>query len=429
MKKIVFYLMFPVLLFSQSFLISNIPLPKTYIQNIDPYECDNECRKIYLEKDMIFSFLAHTDFKVDDEELEDARMINLAVLNIGSNVIVKTIKIAILLPYKKIGKYASSTTNVVFSYLMTKSNSFELKSYKIDNENIETIEKALNSIKVDGFEYLIAPLTKKGVQNVVDINPNINIYFPTINKKDINTTSPYLYFGGIDYKKQSDVLLQKAQRTLVVFSDNSKISTDLAKYQSEKFMLEDNTTETNVTENNQTDELIDEFELVEEDMLDENITEKKVINFKIAKRTTNLEEYLKDNEDIIEASFFVDTPIVKTGMIMSQLTLFETNATNVLSTQINYDPLILSMTQYKDRENMLIANSITEVNNILTETNSILGNDIVYDWINYATIIGVDYFFNLMTNIQREYNVELKDNQVEYKIDIVKPSYYRFLKE
>ncbi len=420
MKKIVFYLMFPVLLFSQSFLISNIPLPKTYIQNIDPYGCDNRCLRKYLEEDMIFSFLAHTDSKIDDEELEDARMINIVILNVGSNVIVKTIKLAILLPYKKIGKYASSTTNVVFSYLMTKSNSFEFKSYKIDDETFETIKTTLDDIKNDGFEYVIAPLTKDGVKNVALLNPNINIFFPTVNKKDINTTSSYLYFGGIDYKKQSDILLKQAQKTLVIFSDNSKISTELANYQTQKFLEEDNTTESNET---------NEFSIVEEDVLDENVTQKRVINFKIAKRTTNLEKYLKDNEDIIEASFFVDTPIVKTGMIMSQLTLFETNATNVLSTQINYDPLILSMTQYKDRKDMLIANSITEVNNVLSETNSILGNDIVYDWINYTTIIGVDYFFNLMTNIQREYEVEVKENQFEYKIDIVKPSYYRFLKQ
>ena len=57
---------------------------------------------------------------------------------------------------------------------------------------------------------------------------------------------------------------------------------------------------------------------------------------------------------------------------MSQLTLYDTNATNVLSTQINYDPLVLSMTQYEDRKNMIIANSITQNNNILIETNSFL---------------------------------------------------------
>ena len=79
---------------------------------------------------------------------------------------------------------------------------------------------------------------------------------------------------------------------------------------------------------------------------------------------------------------------------MSQLTLYDANATNILSTQINYDPLLFSMTQYKDRKTMIIANSITSQNNVFIETNSLLGNDIVYDWINYTTTIGVDYFMH-----------------------------------
>ena len=115
-------------------------------------------------------------------------------------------------------------------------------------------------------------------------------------------------------------------------------------------------------------------------------------------------------------------------MIMSQLTLYDTNATNVLSTQINYDPLILSMTQYEDRKNMIIANSITQNNNILIDTNSLLGNDIVYDWINYTTTVGVDYFFSLATREDREYNIALEDNQMIYPIELLNPAKYRFIK-
>ena len=115
-------------------------------------------------------------------------------------------------------------------------------------------------------------------------------------------------------------------------------------------------------------------------------------------------------------------------MIMSQLTLYDTNATNVLSTQINYDPLILSMTQHEDRKNMIIANSITQNNNVLIETNSLLSNDIVYDWINYTTTVGVDYFYNLATREDREYNIAVEDNQMIYQIELLNPARYRFIK-
>jgi len=112
---------------------------------------------------------------------------------------------------------------------------------------------------------------------------------------------------------------------------------------------------------------------------------------------------------------------------MSQLTLYDANATNVLSTQINYDPLLLSMTQYIDRKDMIVANSITENNNVLIETNSLLGNDIVYDWINYTTTVGIDYFFNKITNEDRAYDIIVEEEQMIYDIELLQPSRSRFI--
>ena len=312
----------------------------------------------------------------------------------------KEVKIALLLPYKKIGKYASTTTNAVFAYLTTKSSAFELKSYKIESESKKDIQEALDKIQNDGFSYVIAPLTQEGADAVSEINPSINIYFPTIHKDTANSNSNYLFYGGIDYKSQIDMLLKEASPTLVLFFDESDISKSLASYESEQFKQRE----------------YDSFS-------DDN---KNIIEYSIPSRTTNLQHYLKDNEKIQKASFFINTPIIKTGMIMSQLTLYDTNATNILSTQVNYDQLLLSMTQYDDRKNMVIANSITEQNTLLIETNSLLGNDIVYDWINYTTTIGVDYFFNQITNEGREYDIDLEDNQMIYKIELRRPGLYRF---
>lgn len=157
-------------------------------------------------------------------------------------------------------------------------------------------------------------------------------------------------------------------------------------------------------------------------------TDKVVINYFVSKRTTNLESYLKDKEEILNASFFINTPIIKSGMILSQLTLYDVNATNILSTQINYDPLLLSMTQYIDRKDMVVANSITQHNSVLIETNALLGNDIVYDWINYTTTVGVDYFYSLITDEERTYNIPMKNNQMLYDIELLQPSHSKFIK-
>ncbi len=401
MKKLIFtILLLPIVGFAQSFLISNIPLPKTYIQNLDPYPCSEKCMQEYIDNDMIFSFLAHATTKLENEEHNELRNMNISIFNLGSTIINKKLKIALLLPYKKIGKYASSTTNASFAYLITKNQTFELKSYKIESENIEDIAVAIDSIQNDGFTHVIAPLTSIGADSVIQIDPEINIFFPTINKQDVLSSSQHLYFGGIDYKAQSDLLIKEAVSPLVIFYDKSSIGKKLAQYESEIF---------NNIDNNESQD-------------------KKIINFSISRNTTNLQKHLEENEDIQLGSFFINTPIVKTSMIMSQLTLYDANATNILSTQINYDPLILSMTQYNDRKDMIIANSITEHNNVLIETNSLLSNDIEYDWINYTTTIGLDYFFHLLTNEDREYNVEVIDNQMIYPIELLKPSVSRFIK-
>lgn len=429
MKKLVILLL-PIAIFAQSFLISNIPIPKTYIQNLDPYECDEVCMQEYLDNDMIFSFLSHADEKLENDMHDEIRVMNISILNLGATVLSSKVKIAMLLPYKKIGKYASSTTNASFAYLITKGHPFELKSYKIESEEEDEIQRVIELMQEDGFNYVIAPLTLKGVQSIINLGAPINFYFPTVNKKDVLTDSIYLTFGGIDYEAQSDLLIKEAVSPLIIFSDKSQTGQKLARYEEESFKY---TTVIDDTEDNTTQE-IGLFEMFTEE-IEKEVKTKRVLNkenvvikHSISKRTTNLEYYLKDKEDILNGSFFINTPIVKSGMIMSQLTLYDANATNVLSTQINYDPLLLSMTQYIDRKDMIVANSITENNNVLIETNSLLGNDIVYDWINYTTTVGVDYFFNKMTNEDRAYEIVIEEEQMIYDIELLQPSLSRFVK-
>lgn len=438
MKKMIFpFLLLPIMAYSKSYLVSPVELPTTYIQNLDPYPCDEQCMQEYLRHGKIFSFLSHANMPLENEKFEAIRIKNVALLNLGEitpivsavavvqvvadeeikneevatpteittnipviNEVIQSgakVKIAMLLPHNKIGKYAASTTNAALAYLIAKNHAFELKSYKIESESTENIQKALEQIQQDGFEYIIAPLTQDGVQAVSVINPNVKIYFPTINKKDSNTQSTFLYFGGIDYEAQSNLLISEAVSPLVIFYDQSPIGGKLALHEEEQFKYKE-------------------------------LPSKRVIKYSIPAKTTNLSEYLEQKGNIRNGSFFINTPIVKTGMIMSQITLFDVSATNILSTQINYDPLLLSMTQYEDRKKMIVANSITEDNHALIETNSLLSNDIVYDWINYTTTVGIDYFFSTITQKERVYKVTMENNQINYAIELLKPTKFRFVK-
>jgi SRSO17 transposase len=300
----------------------------------------------------------------------------------------ETLKIAIIIPSKIIGRYATSTTNAVFAYMLTKNSAFEIKTFDIQTQDKDNLAKTLRNIENQGFHYAIAVLTKDGADKIISLNPQINIFIPTINKSEVSSSSSHLYFGGIDYKAQTDKLLKEAHTPLLIFKDASPISEKISDYAQSKY-------------------------------------HNKSYTFSMDK-STNLKKQFK-NSRFKNASFLTNTPIVKTGMILSQITLYKVNQANILSTQINYDPLILTMTQYDDRKDMIIANSILKDNTAITDANLMLSNDITYDWINYATTVGVDYFYNRITNEAREYPLAMSNNQIIYPINLVQPSYSSFV--
>jgi len=411
MKKVFakFCLVLSVGLFAQSYTISQIPLPKTYIFNLSPYSCNEDCLDEYLQKGMIFSFLANAnDINISQEKLLEMKNIYVSIFNLGASTTTKQIRVAILLPYKKIGKYATTTTNAVFAYLMTKNYSFELKGFSIESESYEDIEKALEKIDDEGFHYIIAPLTYKGIEQLLALDVEQNIFIPTLNKENLEDIPENFYFGGIDYNEQSKVLLQNATSPLVIFYDTSYTGEKLKDIQKNTFLQH---------QSEETDLFVDNY--TQQD-------NKEVFIYPISSHVTNLKNILKDNDQLIDSSIILDTPLVKSGLIMSQLTLYDVNTTKILSTQINYDPLLLSITQYEDRKHMIIANSITQKNDILIETNALLKNDISYDWINYTTTVGIDYFFSMITGVPRVYKIPLINNQMVYPIELKQPAYSSF---
>ncbi len=415
--KFILLTLIPIVVFAQSYLISNIALPKTYIMDNNIEECDEVCKDELLQKGQVFSFLINSKDKLEDDELNDQRLILTSLFNLDTSINSNELKIALLLPYKKIGRYASSTTNSAFLYLLTKSREFELKTYELEDESSESLDEAFAKIIADGFSYVIAPLTKEGVQNVAYLEPDVKIYFPTINKNNIDVSSEYMFFGGIDYKAQIEELTKLSVAPLVTFKDTSALASRLTSYAKASYFG---------VESEDYDPQVKQSVIMHD--YDGNITikEKKFISNTMNRYTSNLAPYLKDKDKIIGGSFLLNAPVVKSSMVLTQLTLFDVNATNSLSTQINYDPMILSITQLQDRKNFYIANSISKNSDVISESNFLLRNDIVYDWINYATTIGVDYFYNMITGDKKEYDLAFVDNQVVYPIQIVKASLAKF---
>lgn len=394
----------PALLFSRSGVVSSIPLPKTYVQNLDPYDCDAQCLSELIAHEQVFSFLSQMPEASEDPALNEQRLIYVSLFNLDSGDRGTGIRIAIMLPEKIIGRYAATTTNAVLAYLLGKNRYFHLKTFQIGNETPESIQNGLDRIAREHFFYVIAPLTKNGAQTVANLNPQPTIYFPTVNIHDINASGERLYYGGIDYRSQIELLIHEAASPLVIFYDKSSLGEELKERVIEAF----------TTHNREADP---EFFLH---------SEPKIYTYPIGKHTTNLKSILSKNEKITQGTFFLNTPLVKSGMIMSQLTLYDVNASRILSTQINYDAMLFDITQRRDRENMIIANSILTQNSVLVESNKLLNNDIEYDWINYATTLGIDFFYHLSTQSPREYPVPILSHQVVYPVKLFQPNGSRF---
>jgi len=306
----------------------------------------------------------------------------------------KTPKIAMIIPQKRIGRYAHTTSTAVFAYFLSREHPFVFKSFAISDETPEEIERVLDVISDEGFEYVIAPVTPKGARIIVESDAGLNIFFPTIHTNDLDTAPQNIYFGAIDYRAQIDRLTGLAHSPLVIMYDQSAQGKKLLKMTEESYR--------------------------QSGKPEKGVKDKEIITYGIDKQTSNLAPYFQSNEKIQSGSFFLNTPLVKSAMILSQLSYYNTDVTNILSTQINYDPLIISMTQKKDREHLYIANSVTIQDDPLVETNSMLSNDIVYDWINYASTVGADYFYHRITQEPRIYELPMVGNQISYPISIVK---------
>ena len=394
MRVILIVLIVFTMMFAKSDKLSHIPLTKSVFLNIDSSTCDVQCMEKLLDDGYIFSFISY--YNSSTEELDSMKS-EFAYYQRVFRIFDDTdlaIRVAMLVPQKSIRRYASTTVNSVLAYLTSKQNNFEVKVFNSNDEKESSILRELNEIKKENFRYVIAPVTNTGAKIILANSDDLIIYIPTVHKSSEENNNSNVIFGGINYNKQIDELMKYTNEKVAYFSDGSDLSKAL------------------------------NSSLVSKNP---NIVYSKSIN----SSRISFKRMFKKNKKLQGSSIFMNTPLVKTSLISSQLRVYDIEPYALLSTQINYNPMLLTLTQYDDRKEFFIANSIGESSVNMRELNSLFGHDIVYDWVNYSTSIGIDYFYTqyFVPTANKNFSENIIGNQVKYNISIMRPKRYKFEKE
>lgn len=297
------------------------------------------------------------------------------------------LKIALMMPKKIIGRYSVATIDTILAYLSARGKDFEFEVFDCGDEEEQSIQNIYQQIYSQDYQFIIAIFTTKGAYESSKLPLKIPLYIPTVNKTQIDfdpSLSPLLFFGGISYEDQINELLKFQNGThTIAYNDDSPVGERLSLLLQEKIPQ----------------------------IQEQTITNEIAATFSKSKKT--------QEELIYQADVFLNTPVVKTGLLLSQIGYFRKKASSFLSTQINYNPSLSILTQQRDRENLYIANSIGESDQKLIEYASLLNSDLKYDWVNYSTALGMEIFYRLIHPESLAYFKEnILDNQMQYEVKI-----------
>lgn len=390
MIRIVFIvLILSQILFSRMYL-KNDPMPTNHIMSILPTECDDRCLKRLLKKGEIFSFLSLYNNQTRDKYL--LRTYERYKSLFQTNKVGK-IYINVIMSSSAIGNYVNTITDSMLAYLSLRFVDFELNFIDIKSESQENIQKAIDEIENSGHMNTIAIITDIAVHNLLESNhQKLNIFVPTINVGDMRIENPYknIYFAGISYRNQINIIKDLMQdANISVFEEDNPVSKKITSI----FM---------------------------EDM--------EVQYFKTIKQNqTRFKKTIKTKK--LNNSFvFFGTSLIKTSILLSNITYYDRDIIRAYSTQLNYNPVMLHLAQEKDREKFYILNSIMNLDELIIEYNNILKANIEYDWALYTSTVSLDYMLSKYFNIPQIMNVALENNNFIYDIETVSPLFNKFIR-
>ena len=361
--------------------LSSIPPAKITYINLEPEFCDNACLNELIKADLLASFMARFEpTKIDDNALLEL------YISLGGEAILKVNKsgkIAVIIPQKIIKSYANVVSNAVLSYVLKQDADIEIKFINSNDESPQSLTNAMQTARVQGFNYFIAALTSNGA-NIINslVLSNELIYIPSVHSSFIINPKPNLIFGGIDYKEQISALLAYSNEKIVAFDDGSSLGQKLNEY----------------------------VRMQSTDYHEASIVGKDI----------NLNDTLSKKSKFDDASIFLNIPIVKASLVATQMRGFEIKSYALLSTQINFLPNIFNAIAQRDRQNLFIANSLSPVNDLFLGLGDLFDVDFRYSQIGYSSAFGTEYIYTnfIDKSADRIFTERVENSQVLYGVKI-----------
>ncbi len=365
--------------------LSPVPLPKSYFIDLETYPCDNYCLQEHLQNGEIFSFLAKSSPQ-NIEGLQKEYQTYATLFGTPSFLPTHHIRVTILSSHL-LAPYSDTVVKSLIAYFLQKEITYQIRTVVYDKEDQiqDLVDQAYQS------DLIILPLDFDHKEVLSTLSSEVPIFVPTLHRSFVSQADNHIFFGGADYTGQLDRLLQLAQKRVALFYlEHSTLS-----------------------------RLLSTHILQKPDILAKE--------YPIDTTVSNLKNYLENNKELNQSSVVLNTPIVKTALILSQLTLYDIEPKNKLSTQINYSPRLFTLTQPRDRHDLILASSISTLPPKTAGALEALGIDSHFDWLGYASFVGSDIFFSKFLGFQRESQERLIDHQIGYDITLWRSERFSFV--
>ncbi|MDD2894676.1 MAG: hypothetical protein PHG81_01535 [Aliarcobacter sp.] len=297
-------------------------------------------------------------------------------------------KVAFLYPSSLVSKYAKSSIGTVSGYLSHQNSDYELMVIDTESESSASISSAFEKVRNANIKNVIALFTPSSIGTLNSVVSNdLKVYLPLIEKRDVSSNSDSLIFGSISYEDQIRKLTDYSSSNNVMFYQDSYLGSKLKRSY---------------------------------DSLVSDVRYRKEIS-----KNENKFKGIVTGSGLSNSTLFLNTDIVKTSMILSQLRAYDVYPKVVLSTQLNYDPLLMTLTQNQDREKLIVANSIDVVDKELRDEISTFGGNIQYEWVDYSTLVGINYLYYGKNSSLVPTKIE--DNQAIYNPKLFSCTEFGFL--